>query len=264
MEYFDPENKRLIYIKNSPNEEFWTRHWLQNGNLKRNIELGERNGLVKRITERFLKKHSRVFEGGCGIGQNVYGLAKWGYDASGADFAEGVIKRAKECFPDLRISAEDVRKLDYPDKYFDGYWSLGVIEHFAEGYESVIKEAGRVLKEGGYLFLTFPWMSPLRRAKARMNLYPLKESANMSDFYEFVLDDKQVARNIETEGFRLIFKSPSDAVKGLKDEIPMLKPVLQKIYDSRNIFMKGVRFVLSALFAPFSGHIILLVFKKTR
>ncbi len=264
MKYFDQENKRLIYIKNSPNEEFWTKHWLRDGNLRRNIELGERNGLVKRITEKFLKKQTKVFEGGCGIGQNVYGLSKWGYEASGVDFAEDVIKRAKECFPNLRISVEDVRRLDYPNECFDGYWSLGVIEHFTEGYEAIIKEAGRVLKKGGYIFLTFPWMSPLRKFKAKMNLYPRKDKVNMSDFYEFMLDDKQVVKNIETHGFRLIFRSPSDAVKGLKDEIPMLRPILQKVYDSGNIFMKAIRFIISVFFAPFAGHIILLVFKKTQ
>jgi len=53
----------------------------------------------------------------------------------------------------------DVRKLNFPDHYFDGYWSLGVIEHFYKGYDEIIHKIYRVLHPGGFLFLTVPEMS---------------------------------------------------------------------------------------------------------
>lgn len=263
MKYFDSENKRLVYIKTASSEKFWTEHWLEDGNLKQKIELGERNGLVKQTTEKFLPKHCRVIEAGCGIGQNVYGLKKWGYEAYGIDYTEEVVRKSKEYFPDLNIFVQDVRKLNFPDAYFDGCWSLGIIEHFTEGYEAIIKETNRVLKKGGYLFLTVPWMSPLRKIKARMNLYPpFRKDLDMNDFYEFMLDDKQVIQNIEALGFQLVKRTPQDAVKGMKDEIRGFGIILQGIYDSKNIIAKALRFAISLIFAPFAGHIILLVFKK--
>lgn len=263
MRYFDPKNQRLVYIKNASSEEFWTEHWLEDDNLKQNIELGDRNGLVKKTTEKFLPKQSRVIETGCGIGQNVYGLKRWGYEAYGIDYTKEVVKKTKEHFPDLNVFVQDVRKLSFPDGYFDGCWSLGIIEHFTEGYDSIIKETNRVLKSGGYLFLTVPWMSPLRKIKTKMNLYPMfNEGIDMSNFYEFMLDDRQVIRNIEARGFKLVKRQPNDAVKGIKDEVRGLGIVLQKIYDGKNLFFKVLRFAISLVFAPFAGHIILLVFRK--
>ena len=265
MKYFDAENKRLVYIKNAPNEEFWTNHWLHDGNLKQKIEFGSRNGLVKKTTKKFLGEKSKVIEAGCGIGQNVYGLKQWGYDAYGIDFTKEVIKKSKEHFPNLNLLVQDARKLSFPDNYFDGYWSLGVIEHFTEGYDLIIREARRVLKNGGYLFLTVPWMSPLRKIKAEMNFYPpFKEGTDMINFYEFMLDEKQVVKHIEANGFKLISSNPYDAVKGLKDEISGLGFFLQKVYNSGNIIIKAFRFLVSIIFAPFAGHVILLVFKKIR
>ena len=263
MKYLDTENKRIIYIKSASTKEFWTDHWLFDGNLKKRIKSGDKNGLVKNITEKFLKKGSRIIKAGCGISQNVYGLTEWGYEAFGIDYTEDVIKKTKELFPDLNISVQDVRKLNFPNDYFDGYWSLGVIEHFVDGYDPIIKEAKRVLKDGGYMFLTTPWMSPLRKMKAKMRLYPIfKKEINTSNFYEFILDDKQIINNIEANGFKLILRRPYDAIKGFKDEISGLGVILQKIYDSKNMFVKAFRFCISIIFAPFAGHIILLVFRK--
>jgi len=64
-----------------------------------------------------------------------------------------------------------------------------VIEHFWEGYNEILKEAKRVLKPKGYLFLTFPYMSPLRKFRANLGLYRILDFNNKSkndDFYQFI------------------------------------------------------------------------------
>jgi len=42
--------------------------------------------------------------------------------------------------------------LKFPNNFFDGYWTLGVIEHFWEGYNQIIEEAKRVIKPGDIYF----------------------------------------------------------------------------------------------------------------
>lgn len=263
MKYFDSKNNRLVFIEHSPTEEFWSNHWLEDDDFSRRVKLGAGYGIIRRFTEKFLKKPAKILDGGCGIGQNVYGLKKWGYDSYGIDFTDKVVQKTKENFPDLNVSVQDVRKLEFPDNYFDGYWSVGVIEHFTAGYADIIKEAQRVIKKDGYLFLTIPWFSPLRKLKARMGKYRMfTNSVDMTNFYEFMLDDKNVIDDIEKNGFTCVLRQPHDAVKGIKDEILSLKWIFKKVYNGRNSFYKGIRFLLSFFLARFSGHIILLVFKK--
>lgn len=193
----------------------------------------------------------------------MYGLNSWGYDIYGVDFAKNTIRRIKENFPNLKVSVHDVRKMNFKDKFFDGYWSLGVIEHFYQGYDEVFKEAKRVIKPGGCLFLTFPYMSPLRKLKAQMGIYKnLKNDIKLDNFYEFILGAEKVKTDVEEYDFKLILKYPFDATKGIKDEISILKPILQKVYESQKCIAKGIRFLNSILFSKIAWHSILLVFKK--
>ena len=46
--------------------------------------------------------------------------------------------------------------MSFPDNHFDAYLSLGVIEHWEEGPQQAIDEAYRVIKPGGYFFVSTP------------------------------------------------------------------------------------------------------------
>lgn len=263
IKYFDKENRRLVAMGESATSDFWTQHWLEKRDFANRVKMGASRGMIKKYTLMFLKPPAKVIDAGCGIGQNVFGLSQWGYDAYGVDFAGDVVKKTKDNFPEMKIYTQDVRKLEFPDNFFDGYWSLGVIEHFKDGYDDILKEAHRVLKNGGHLFITVPWLSPLRRIKAKLGMYSvLEKDTNMSNFYEFMLHDQEVIRKLEKEGWCFVFSSPYDAVKGLKDELTWIRPIFQRIYDGQNIFAKGARFLFTLTLAAFAGHIILLVFKK--
>lgn len=102
---------------------------------------------------------------------NVYWLAKSGYDSYGVDYARKTVDLIHRFMPKLKATCHDVRYINFNDNFFDGYWSLGVIEYFYEGYEEIVKEAKRVIKRDGFLFLSFLSMSILRRFKARLGLY---------------------------------------------------------------------------------------------
>ena len=261
MKFYDKKNKRLVLFEQKANSGYWNRHW-QVSDIVKNVKLGKNNRLIKKFTNKFLKPGTKILEGGCGLGQNVYGLKEWGYDAYGVDFAKETIEKTKKAFSELKISAQDVRKLDFPDNFFDGYWSLGVIEHFWGGYDEILKEMKRVVKPKGYLFLTFPYMSLLRKWKAKLGIYKPLNNPEENTFYQFILNHKKVKSDIEKYGFKLVSTYPFDATKGIKDEISLLRPIFQKVYDSQNILAKAVKFLNLILFSKVAGHSILLVFQK--
>lgn len=217
---------------------------------------------MRKWTKKFLQPPARILEGGCGTGQNVVGLAKNGFDVWGVDMAAETIGQIKKSFPELKVQVQDVRQLDFSDNFFDGYWSLGVIEHFEHGFGDVLREAGRVLRPGGFLFLTFPWLSPLRRFKVRLGQYPIFTNDSAENFYEFILDEQKVREELEKYGFDFVKHCPFDAVKGLKDEINFLQDPFQKIYDGRSILAQGARFLLTVLLSFWAGHSILLIGRK--
>ncbi len=259
---YDSKNKRLALFEKQATPDFWDVQW-QKENLEKKVRSGNTYHFIKRTTSKYVKPGGRILEGGCGTGQVVYCLNSWGYEAHGVDFATDTIKNVSELFPDLHLSVQDVRHLDFPDEYFDGYWSLGVIEHFWDGYEEITREAKRVLKPGGFLFVTFPRMSPLRKIKARLGLYQkLNTNCDKQNFYEFMLDQNKIVKQLEEDGYQCVERFSYDALKGLKDEIGLFHSSLQKLYKNKSAPARAFRFFLTTLLAPLTGHMILLVCKK--
>jgi len=254
----------LIYFGKKPSVEFWDSHWDLAENTIRQI-LSTKKNFVSLITEKYLKpEHGIILEGGCGTGQNVAALVNNGYRCIGIDWAEKTVALLNRYAAGLDIRQGDVRKLPFPDKYFAGYWSMGVIEHFREGYEPVALEMARVIKDNGYLFLAFPYLSLLRKFKAALGFFPEYKTDESDEFYQFALDKKEVVNQFESLGFALVRSICFSSIKGLKDEIVFLKPLLQKLYDYRgnNRFIDLFISYLSVAAAPVASHSILLVLRK--
>lgn len=131
----------------------------------------------------------------------------------------------------------------------------------------------RIIKPKGYLFITFPYMSPLRVWKAKCNIYKIfnnelynKKQAPKS-FYQFILRKDKIINDIEKLGFKIKFKKPISGIKGLKDEIFFLefffKRFLQLLFDTRRPrIIQLVKGLIEKVLVKFSAHSILLVFQK--
>ena len=264
MRYFDPVRNLLIYIESKADPSFWDSHWKLDKNITK--ILGVKNTFVSRITKQYLKpKDGIILDGGCGKGTIVASLKHNRYRVIGIDYAKKTVNILNQYLPELDIRLGDVRDLPFEDNYFIGYWSIGVIEHFWEGYESIAFEMSRVLQDNGYLFLTFPYMSPLRRMKARLGLYDLwQETMPTNDFYQFALNSKLVIEDFQKLGFKLVMTLPFDGIKGTKDEIAIIKPLLQKLYDykGKKKLINVIRKNISLITSPKASHCILLIFKK--
>jgi SAM-dependent methyltransferase len=262
--YFDKNKKRLVFINKASNPEFWDMHW---DKFNPDINYPEKNHVldfVIRSTNKFLPKGSTILEGGCGMGQEVCKLQKAGFRTIGVDFAIKTVNLVNKIKPELDVRYGDVCKLDFENNFFDGYWSFGVIEHFYDGFQPILLEMKRVIKPGGYLFITFPHISFLRKIKAKLNAYPNWDNnpEKIESFYQFALDSQNVKSEFQKNGFIFIKKQHLSGLKGLKDEVEFLKKPLQKIYDSKNLFGKAIGKIISIIFNRFSSHSILLIFKN--
>jgi SAM-dependent methyltransferase len=261
--YYDRARRRLVFIEGTADPSYWDRLW-DPGDLRPQI-VAPRNRFVVGTTKRYLRRGARILEGGCGRGDKVYSLRKHGYDALGVDSAERTVKRINEVMPDLKILPGDVRDLQFDDGSFDGYWSLGVIEHFYNGYEPVMWEMHRVLKTGGLLFLEAPAMSWIRRFKAGRGMYPeyAETPELVRDFFQFALDPAAVIADFEKGGFKLVEHGYPNDVEGLMEEMSLLRRPLQFLYESRHAPVKAMRICVGSVTRLFAANTAYYVFRKT-
>ena len=262
---YNRKNNNLIYYDNSPTNDFWDNQWSISEKIVSQI-IKTNDTFVTRVTKNWLNKDDGIIlEGGCGRGHHVAALKNNGYNVIGLDFAINTVKILNEFAPQLDIQYGDVRKLPFEKNNFSGYWSLGVIEHFIDGYSEISKEMYRVIKPNGKLFLTFPYMSPIRTLKAKLGMYSLTQN-NRMEFYQYALDYKQVNKHFNELGFHLIKKQPFAGLKGLKDEAKLFQKLINNLieYRGRNIIIRLIRKFIGVISDKFTGHCILLIFEKVR
>ena len=133
-----------------------------------------------RIMKAFSNANKPIIEGGCGLSQWVYVMHQERYPIVGVDYAQNTVNRISSMHPELSVEYGDVFNLKYSSNFFGTYFSWGVVEHFESGPQPILKEAFRVLDQGGVLLISVPWLSPARR-KAYKNLLHV----GSGDFFQY-------------------------------------------------------------------------------
>lgn len=263
--YWWPQGKRLIFTREKATPEFWDQHW-KTEDWKKQITRTRKSRYWRRILRRYLPdRKSRILEGGCGCGHLVDALDSWGYDAIGIDFARKTVAKVNEVMPDIDIRYGDLRDLDLENECLDGYLSLGVIEHFWEGYDEILDEMKRIMKPGGYVFVSFPCISRLDRLTIFFSGYKKYMGSDMPvSFYQFGLNAKIVRKDFEHAGFVYVRKYWLYGLAGLQRMVPAFKKTQEKLWElsKKNKLIKLFTVSSSFLLAPLCGHSALLVFKK--
>ena len=219
------EDGRLVYYLRPADISFWEQHWQTHfsPDVYRRAEKGALGMLEEPLT-RWLPKKGRILEAGCGLGRFVLALRARGYDAEGVEWTRETVEMVHSARPDLAVRVGDVRNLEVPDGHYAGYVSLGVVEHQRDGAEPILREAWRVLAHGGVTLVAVPWFNPLRRLKARLGFYRGKREG--LDFYQFALREKELTGILAGVGFQIVDVTGYNVVKGLRDEVPLVKWML--------------------------------------
>lgn len=102
---------------------------------------------------------------GCGSGEEVNYLHSLGTKKIvGVDIAEGLIKIAKESYPDLEFHVMDMENLEFPAESFDFVFS-SLTMHYLLDWTKVLTSLHKILKKNGiFLFsITHPFFSAVER-----------------------------------------------------------------------------------------------------
>jgi SAM-dependent methyltransferase len=169
---------------------------------------------------RHLPRDGAIVEAGSGLGHWVALLREAGFDAFGVDASREALVRSRQVFPGLRFDEADVLNLPFADGALAGYVSFGVAEHFEDGPQALLREAARVLRDGGVMVISVPWLSPLRRLQRRRPPGPPQGAV----FYQYFFTRAEIVAAVEGAGFELIAVDGYGTLKTLRDEWRELRP----------------------------------------
>lgn len=177
---------------------------------------------------KYLPRWGVSIEAGCGLGRYVFYLSDLDLNIIGTEISEIALNKcrdwaAKNGYSGKNFRYGDVRNLPFPDNYFSGYISLGVIEHFKEGPQKALKEAYRVLRPGGMAIISTPnkysleflfyelkksMKSPVKYMLSLLKLYQFKNLKE--EFFQYEFSVNELAQYIKHSGFRIIEKATID------------------------------------------------------
>ncbi len=222
------------------NSRFWASHWTSQDLAKQFREV--RSSELIPIFQKHLSQIGRVLEAGCGQGIYVHALRELGYNIEGVDFEAATVQATRAFYPDLPVFVGDVFQLPYPSDSFDAYISLGVIEHYEASWHVPVKEAARVLKDGGFLLLSVPYFNWFERL-----YFPLRDFLKKQDvgaFYQYHFRKDEIVSAIRREGFEVKNIEFYGKAKTLM-MIPSLGAILKRLYHAfkrrQSVRVEGVR-----------------------
>jgi SAM-dependent methyltransferase len=248
---------RLRWFGNPANQEYWFEYFAKKITAAYYLSARTHNLQVDDLGKVLLEElnsSGKYLEAGCGLGYWVTALRQYGFDVEGIDYSESLVAEVKKLEPNLSIQFGDALAIDCPDGTFDGYLSFGVVEHRQEGPEPFLKEAYRVVKQGGKLILTVPGFGPLRQFKARLGAY--RDDIEGYQFFQYGFTKTELLDLVEQAGFR-----PRFAKYIFLDRL-LLEEVLPYRKITHFNHLRPVRKFILAPFSGIDGHMLLVVGQK--
>jgi SAM-dependent methyltransferase len=245
-------------------ERYWADVW------KRHDAAPDVSALARRDEYRVIRpylarlaKGSRVLDGGCGLGEWTVFLSQQGFEVVGLDLVPEVIDALTRRFPGSRFVRADIRRTGFDDGSFDACFSWGAFEHFENGMGECLDEARRILRPGGWLFISVPfhnWRHILRDARPlqRWNEHfdPAAGFRESQRFYQWRFTRPELQRELELHGFRAERITPIHKLSGAGRWLQWDFPVVRK--DTRAYFLAR-RAIAAVMPAGYISHMLLAV-----
>lgn len=196
-------------------ESHWTKIWEMEGGPQGRIDRIARQDEYRLMSYylRNMHRNARILDGGCGVGDWVLSLAREGFDITGLDLSRKTVAQLQARFPEANFVAGDIRATEFPDSTFDAYFSWGVFEHFENGPQECIREAVRILKPGGMLFVSVPHDN-LRHA-LRTTFESFSTQSDAVRFYQYRFTRSELARELAIGGLNVERVQPIHKRQGL-------------------------------------------------
>lgn len=170
---------------------------------------------------------SKVLEVGCGGGHSAAFMARLGFKVTAIDFSTVAIETAKENYKDVIFNTGDATDLKFNDVDFDAVVGIEMIEHL-EDPKKFIKEAARVLRPGGNLFIKTP-------NRLLHDLY-YRNNERISLWHPSVMSAKELMELLGSVGFSVRFvktkRLPGYQAKKLLSKLGPLASVVKPVVRS--------------------------------
>ena len=263
-----------IYEKHDGDVDYWSDYWSK-ACIDEQQQFIESNYLTD-IFYKYLSKSGQILEGGCGLGKWVFYLNKKGYKITGIEWSKETVKYCKLHEPNIPIKVGDIFSLEFPDKSFQSYISLGVIEHH-ENYLMALDEAYRVISDNGYMLCSVPYFKSIRQVKNLFGAYKPKTGGKI---FEYRFKINEICDSMRNGGFEIVEIIPFSVPYGLTLEFPFIKYIRNiagtkqkkmwysigsspKSIKSSNALLKIMRYLIESYAMRYVfGHMVMVVGKK--
>jgi SAM-dependent methyltransferase len=193
----------IFYSKALPASDpsFWPNYW------KANVDVvSERINPEYAAFVRHVPPGVAVLDAGCGTGFVTRAMRQRGYRAFGIDFDQTSVTRSARERGYFPGAVADVTRLPYGDRIFDAVFVCSVAEHVPSGAEVAIRECGRVLRPGGTVVLTLPYVNLVRKLYAPFYALRCRLRARRGPlhFDQFVYTRAEVMRLLRDSGFEIL------------------------------------------------------------
>lgn len=240
--------------------EFWTAIWEGESiegdreRVERLVESSDEYRVVAPYLMAQPADRRRALDGGCGLGTWVAYLAARGFDAIGVDFSEPTVARLHEALPGLAWRNGNITALDLPDGSVDVYLSWGTFEHFEAGLAPPLREARRVLADGGMLLFSVP----CENLRVRLQRVETPPAAEALTFYQWRLSSDELRLECARHGLAVQRLAPIHTREGARRLVRSLAGGRLRGRSAELL----ARVLERVLPAAWLGHMVLVVARK--